>query len=416
MSSSSDEEDEEELQFSSGEEDESTMRKSPSASSLGGENDLASMETAIHLTNGDSDDGARRMRLRAKTVHERRGSVTGAVIGSGMGAAPSRPALAPARMKGLLRSMSVLSQSRVPDHSDVSVSHWRYDRRELQCDTIAVGRLAPILDQVVERSTLEFKVVRKRFDKLGRAEQVRRKRAVAGLPRAGACRWFHLPGCNHTAVDIFSDAFKLSSTVVEQCKDLSFKPSCSWHQGENSVYDHLLVTGHYIIPSKEKAEDDGFTEFTYEQVNLIYLPDLNTLISIDGNGEKTWNDVSRLLHNVRGSLRTGCDVSLVMYKMIDSMIDEVYPLLDLYADLIEDLERSMIDAPEPTEHHVRISNKVKRCVHSLRRYAWNARQLLQELRQNNFGVLPLTTVQKLMSVERNSDNLVQVACAYMEQV
>ena len=102
--------------------------------------------------------------------------------------------------------------------------------------------------------------------------------------------------------------------------------------------------------------------------------------------------------------------------MIDSMIDEVYPLLDLYADLIEDLERSMIDAPEPTEHHVRISNKVKRCVHSLRRYAWNARQLLQELRQNNFGVLPLTTVQKLMSVERNSGNLVQVACAYMEQV
>ena len=35
-----------------------------------------------------------------------------------------------------------------------------------------------------------------------------------------------------------------------------------------------------------------------------------------------------------------------MYKMIDSMIDEVYPLLDLYADLIEDLERSMTDAPE----------------------------------------------------------------------
>lgn len=54
-------------------------------------------------------------------------------------------------------------------------------------------------------------------------------------------------------------------------------------------------------------------------------------------------------------------------------------------------------------------------MHSLRRYAWNARQLLQELRQNNFGVMPSGTGKMMTSVERNAENMVEVANAYMEQ-
>ena len=41
----------------------------------------------------------------------------------------------------------------------------------------------------------------------------------------------------------------------------------------------------------------------------------------------------------------------------------------------------MMMADEPTDEHVRTSYKLQRRVHSLRRYAWNARDILQELRQ-----------------------------------
>ena len=43
------------------------------------------------------------------------------------------------------------------------------------------------------------------------------------------------------------------------------------------------------------------------------------------------------------------------------------------------------------------------------------RQLLQELRQNNFGVITKETIKMMTSVERNAENMVEVACAYMEQ-
>jgi len=93
---------------------------------------------------------------------------------------------------------------------------------------------------------------------------------------------------------------------------------------------------------------------------MVYFPDLNTLLSIDGNGEKTWDGVVDLLTNQRGFVRSGGDMSLVIYKLLDSMIDEVYPLLDLYGDLLEGLEFRMVNASEPTVDHIRVSFKLDR--------------------------------------------------------
>ena len=103
---------------------------------------------------------------------------------------------------------------------------------------------------------------------------------------------------------------------------------------------------------------------------MVFYPALNTIVSIDANGEKRWDGVTDLLNNECGFVRTSEDASVLIYKLLDSMIDEVYPLLDLYGDLLEKLEFQTMAAPEPTDDHVRTSFKLKRRVHSLRRYAW----------------------------------------------
>ena len=84
-------------------------------------------------------------------------------------------------------------------------------------------------------------------------------------------------------------------------------------------------------------------------------------------------------------------------------------MLDLYGDQLEALEFSMLSAGGPgvqvpemdrdVEGAMRTSFKLKRRVSSLRRYAWNARQLLQELRQNNFGVMSNESITRLHSVQ-----------------
>ena len=65
--------------------------------------------------------------------------------------------------------------------------------------------------------------------------------------------------------------------------------------------------------------------------------------------------------------------------------------------------------------HVLLSFTLKRRVQSLRRYAWDMRQLLQELRQNQFGALPKETIQLCKTVESNADSMVSIVEAYMLQ-
>ena len=243
----------------------------------------------------------------------------------------------------------------VRDHSSVEVLFWKFDRHKLSQQTVDVSNLQRTLTRSQGDSVSELERDRRKLRKLSSDELKVRARQGARGPHSATCRWFHLPGCNHAAVDLFHQAYNWSDTVAMECKEVTSKPACSWHQGADSTYDHLFIVGHYILADAE-PDSDGIKVicpvhpyqlsivqlvtvpclcnvsqgFTYEQVHIIYTPDLNTLISIDGNGEKEWNNVVELLPNERGFVRTGGDAALLVYKIVDSMIDEVYPLLDLY--------------------------------------------------------------------------------------
>eukprot|EP01047_Picozoa_sp_COSAG01_P014608 COSAG01_NODE_715_length_14093_cov_64.209233_4_plen_153_part_00 len=117
-------------------------------------------------------------------------------------------------------------------------------------------------------------------------------------------------------------------------------------------FSHLFVVGHYVLPRGEQRVDGGgggggdsggsstslgrgvqgppggggggggggdllrsIRGFRYEQVLMILLRDLNTLISIDGNGEKSWESVSATLVVPDSHLRLHCHGSLIMYHL-----------------------------------------------------------------------------------------------------
>ena len=85
------------------------------------------------------------------------------------------------------------------------------------------------------------------------------------------------------------------------------------------------------------------------KVCILFFPDLNIFLSIDGNGSRNWDSVTMCINNDRCFLRTSCDVSTLIYKLVDAMIDGVYPLLDVYGDTIENLEFVMMISDGKTD-------------------------------------------------------------------
>lgn len=101
-------------------------------------------------------------------------------------------------------------------------------------------------------------------------------------------------------------------------------------------------------------------------------------------------------------------VTMLLSALIDSMVDEMYPLLDFYAEALTGLD-DLIGLQGPERVFVTTSRKLKRRVQSLRRYAWDVRQLLQELRQNQFGVMCAAAREMMETVEVNANNMVEVS-------
>ena len=69
----------------------------------------------------------------------------------------------------------------------------------------------------------------------------------------------------------------------------------------------------------------------------------------------------------------------------------------------------MIVLKGPERDFVTLSRKLKRRVQSLRRYAWDVRQLLQGLGQNQFGVVSTAAREMMETVETNASNMVEVS-------
>ena len=126
-------------------------------------------------------------------------------------------------------------------------------------------------------------------------QQQQQELAVGRRPMAKCCRWFHLPGMNSHALDELAVAFELEDSVLQACRTIVAKPSLSFHRKEGSAphLSHLFVKGHYVLP--QVPGRDGISDFHHEHLLLIYIRDLNVMITVDGNGRKSWESVYSML-------------------------------------------------------------------------------------------------------------------------
>ena len=293
---------------------------------------------------------------------------------------------------------------------------WEYDGAKLNTKSVSCDQSSAYLTNMVKTCNAEFDEREVRNNTGGEEDLESGTLDNTDRPNEVCCRWIHMRGINFEVMDEIGRHLHLGDELVDECKAVASKPSVSWQQPSADMrYDHLFIVAHYLHLSDEDSTDSEVQAFEYEQVSFIYMPEFNLLISIDGNGMKSLDAVAALLHNRRSPVRKWQEAAMLLFAIIDSMLDEVYPLLDLYGDALEGLEYMMMKADEPTMQHVGFSYKIKRLIHSLRRYAWDTRQLMQELRQNQYGVMPGRASKLMGSVEKNADNMVEVAEAYMEQ-
>ena len=152
-----------------------------------------------------------------------------------------------------------------------------------------------------------------------------------------------------------------------------------------------------LLSTTRNQAVDAASQLQLEEVQVVFFffPAKRVMITLGANSEESpvLERARQNLRNRRSALRKDCRIkgggglTTLLVVILDAMLDNVFPILDLYGNALEGLQ--LLNSKHPARSHVVLAQKLKTKVTQIRRYAWDFKGLLQELHQDMSA--PLST-------------------------
>jgi magnesium transporter len=175
--------------------------------------------------------------------------------------------------------------------------------------------------------------------------------------------WIDVQGLgSESTLRKLGEIFSLPPLILEDVVNVPQRPKLEYHP------DFLLITTQMIMPKKGHG-------FWIEQVSFILGK--NYLVTIQ---EEPWRDpfepVRQRLHQNIGFIRhLGSDY--LCYSLTDAIIDNFFPVLEIYGDRLEDLEEEAIS--HPNYRTLAKIYQMRRELLAFRRVIWPQREIFNTL-------------------------------------
>jgi magnesium transporter len=170
------------------------------------------------------------------------------------------------------------------------------------------------------------------------------------------------------------DGNKLEELVVDDfktCKTYSENESITWisvtgiHEANkveeicNLFQVHPLVQED-ILNTQQRTKIEEFDTYLFVTFKNIFYSDTNKcveteqisiilgknyLISFQETDSQLFNEIIRRLHTAKGSIRTK-KADYLLYKIMDTAVDQYFVLIDKIGDLVEDIEEETMHYPD----------------------------------------------------------------------
>jgi len=166
----------------------------------------------------------------------------------------------------------------------------------------------------------------------------------------------------------FGERFKIHPLALEDVLNTTQRPKVELFP------DHF-----FIISEMLYFEENG--RLVFEQVS-IFVGDGFVLTIQEEEGQDGFEHVRQRLRAGRGFVRKrGPDY--LAYALLDGIVDEFFPVLEMIGDGIEELEELLLE--KPTTSALRQLYESKRLLLQVRRAAWPQREVLNALIRDDTG-------------------------------
>lgn len=176
--------------------------------------------------------------------------------------------------------------------------------------------------------------------------------------------WVNIEGLQDISViEKVAKQFHLHSLTVEDILNVEQRPKVEEFDG----YIYITVK---VLDWRSKS-----STFSVKQLSIVLGK--NFILSFHEVDTTRFDDIRKRLHNSTNQrLREqGCDY--LAYRLIDSIVDEYFLVLETLGEKIETLEEAIVD--EPTPQNARTIYRLKRKMLFLRKIIWPMREAISHL-------------------------------------
>lgn len=214
-------------------------------------------------------------------------------------------------------------------------------------------------------------------------------------PEWATVRWVSVRGLHPQVINCFRKAYGFHTLAAEDALKVPQRPRIEPYP------DYL-----FIVAAAARMKEERFTT---DQVSFFYYG--QTILSFEEETEDLWPMVRQRLRTQGSTIRQG-DGAFLLYSLLDSMIDQVFPVVEHFGDLLEILEDRIIDEPIP-----RLSRELhaaRRKLLELRRVIWPMRLMIHDLQASEFPSLGASVRTYLRDVHEHAVQLIDVVETYRD--
>ncbi len=164
------------------------------------------------------------------------------------------------------------------------------------------------------------------------------------------------------------EQFSLHALALEDVLNTTQRPKFEHYDDNYFIVTEML----YFSPQEE---------LLFEQLS-IFLGKEYVITFQEESGQDVFDSVRRRLRSGKGFARTRKSDYLT-YALLDAVVDQFFPVLEVLGDGIEDLEDTLLE--RPSKNSLRELHECKRLLLQVRRASWPQREVLSALLRDDTG-------------------------------
>lgn len=215
-------------------------------------------------------------------------------------------------------------------------------------------------------------------------------------------RWINLAaGDNPEIVEMLAGKYQLHPLAIEDVVQGTQRPKVEDYPGSPDSPGRLFIVARIVQKQGEHLHN--------EQVSIFL--GRTTLLTFHAGHGALFNSIHHRLNSNASRLRTN-DASFLCYSLLDTIVDDYFPLLETYSERLEAAEEELMN--HPVHNTLKELHTLKRELSQIRRTIWPMREIVAQLQRDKHECLSETTLTYFRDLYDHCVQIIDLTETYHE--